>query len=157
MNDLCFVKPVACFLECVVIAVANNRSLLNQIDGRLPVERTVKWRYKKTMATPRVVGATEMVFVRVVNNRVHLPICTDDQRLSGPLMTGSLFRSSLLLCLVACAGVFFQLLPSHGSVRCGEVSGLRYNNAMQFCMRTNIFIAAVGEIRQRTHKTRSRA
>ena len=47
---------------------------------------------------------------------------------------------------IALGAVLVSAVHSKSAVRCSDTAGLSFNSEMQFCMRTDIFIAAVGRI-----------
>lgn len=58
----------------------------------------------------------------------------------------SIFLGVVALVAVLCAPV----TSASANVRCSSISGLSYNSPMKFCMRSDIYVAAVGEITSRT-------
>lgn len=51
-----------------------------------------------------------------------------------------------LIGLLSIVGLWSGTSSALSGVGCGTVSGLSYDNRMQFCMRTDIFISAIGRI-----------
>ena len=61
-------------------------------------------------------------------------------------------KRSLLIALVAFGSAIAVTHAAQAGVRCGTVAGLSYGGDMKFCMRSDIYVAAVGRITPDTHK-----